>query len=52
VGERARRARREEAAELAVALAGELLRDEMEPGDDARLVQEYTDRVGRNGGSA
>lgn len=55
--DRARLALREEAAELAVALAAELVRDEMEPGDDARLVREYTDRVGpdrvgRNGGSA
>ena len=49
--ERARRALRDEAAELAVSVAGELVRDEIRPEDDERLVREYTQHVGRNGGS-
>ena len=43
--ERARQELRDEAAALAVTLAGELIRDSLRPADQKRLVREYTDRV-------
>jgi len=44
--QRARQALREEAALLATSLAAELLRDHIAPEDDARLIGEFTQRVG------
>ena len=44
---RARQALQAEAAQLATELAGDLLRERMTPDDHARLVGEFTDRVGR-----
>lgn len=43
---RARQALREEAAELATQLAGELLREQISDEDDRRLVAEFTGRIG------
>ncbi len=43
---RARQELRAEAAELATALAGEILREVMTPDDDKRLVNDFIDRVG------
>ena len=44
--ERARQILREEAAELATELAGELLRGNLTSDDDRRLVDEFADRIG------
>jgi F-type H+-transporting ATPase subunit b len=43
---RARTELRAEAANLSTRLAGELLRDKLEPEDDKRLVKEFVDRIG------
>ena len=44
--ERARQILRAEAAELATELAAELLREQMTPEDDRRLVSEFVERLG------
>ena len=44
--ERARQILRAEAAELATQLAAELLREQMTPEDDQRLVSEFVERLG------
>ena len=44
--ERARQELQSEAAELAVSLARDLLRENLTPEDDRRLVSEYVNRVG------
>ena len=44
--ERARQTLRAEAAELATQLAAELLRQQMTPEDDQRLVSEFVERLG------
>lgn len=43
---RAKSELRAEAANLSTRLAGELLRDKLEPEDDKRLVQEFVERIG------
>jgi F-type H+-transporting ATPase subunit b len=50
--ERARQSLREEAAELAVRMADELLRRNLNAADDQRLVNEFVERVNQNGGAA
>jgi F-type H+-transporting ATPase subunit b len=44
--ERARQELQSEAAELAVSLARDLLREQLTPDDDRRLLREYVDRLG------
>ena len=44
--ERARQVLQSEAAELAVSLARDLLREQLTPDDDRRLLREYVDRLG------
>ena len=46
---RARQTLRDDAARLATSLAGEILRDRLTPEDDARLVREFVERIGRSG---
>ncbi len=48
--ERARQALREEAAELATRLAGEILRERITEDDDRRLVGEFVESVARDAG--
>jgi F-type H+-transporting ATPase subunit b len=43
---RAKSELRAEAADLSTRLAGELLRDKLEPEDDKRLVKEFIERIG------
>jgi F-type H+-transporting ATPase subunit b len=44
--ERARQELRAEASRLSIELAGELLREQTSDDDDARLVSEFTDKIG------
>jgi len=44
--ERARQELRAEASRLSIELAGELLREQTRDDDDARLVSEFTDKIG------
>jgi F-type H+-transporting ATPase subunit b len=44
--ERARQVLRAEAAQLAVEIAGEILREQTSQDDDARLIREFTDEIG------